>query len=300
MPEKGTGPAGSPVEDWLQRAWKHEPHVDKLVVDKTDIAIRDFGGRGPPLIFVHGYCAHSRWWDHIAPHFTQTHRTVACDLSGMGDSGWRDHYSLEQHGREVLAICRSYGFNRPIIAGHSYGGRVALAACRLDPDYVARAILVDTVLPAAKRLIPAKAEREQPYYPDREALLARFRLSPPGRWPEPSVLQYIAGHSLARHQEGWSWKFDCRMAASLNHDATAARLSSQVPMDFIYAELSERVLPEHASQLRSLLPTCGKPIQIPLSHHHVMVEQPIALVAALRGLLAGRLDRGDEAFAEPI
>jgi hypothetical protein len=34
------------------------------------------------------------------------------------------------------------------------------------------------------------------------------------------------------------------------------------------------------------MPACGAPIIVPLSHHHIMIEQPVGLVAALNGLLA--------------
>jgi hypothetical protein len=57
------------------------------------------GVRG--LLFVHGGGAHSRWWSYISPYLTRDFRVAAIDLSGMGDSGWRSHYTSE-FGREVF------------------------------------------------------------------------------------------------------------------------------------------------------------------------------------------------------
>jgi pimeloyl-ACP methyl ester carboxylesterase len=53
------------------------------------------------LLFVHGGGAHSHWWSYIAPYFTRDFRVAAIDLSGMGDSGWRAHYTSELRAEEM-------------------------------------------------------------------------------------------------------------------------------------------------------------------------------------------------------
>jgi pimeloyl-ACP methyl ester carboxylesterase len=58
------------------------------------------------------------------------------------------------------------------------------------------------------------------------------------------------------------------------------------PLDFIHAENSELV---QAPELKAIVEnsrSCGRIVTVPLSHHHVMIEQPVGLVAALNGLLA--------------
>ena len=46
----------------------------------------------------------------LAPLLAQGRRVVAFSLSGMGRSGWRDTYSLEQHAREAIAVAEATGF----------------------------------------------------------------------------------------------------------------------------------------------------------------------------------------------
>ena len=37
-------------------------------------------------------------WSFIAPFFAKTHRVIAMNLSGMGDSEWRENYASELWG----------------------------------------------------------------------------------------------------------------------------------------------------------------------------------------------------------
>ena len=82
----------------------------------------------PVLLFVHGLRAHAHWWDFIAPFFIESHRVIALDLSGMGDSGWREKYSATQLARDVTTFIEVLGLERPTVVAHSYGGLCTLRA----------------------------------------------------------------------------------------------------------------------------------------------------------------------------
>src|SRR5210317_945905 len=86
----------------------------------------------PGLLLMHGFLAHSRCFGFIAPFLSQDYHVVAYDLSGMGDSGVRDHYPDSVRAEEVGDVARATGLLdhavKPIVIAHSYGGHVALAA----------------------------------------------------------------------------------------------------------------------------------------------------------------------------
>jgi pimeloyl-ACP methyl ester carboxylesterase len=184
-------------------------------------------------------------------------------------------------------VAAELGLHRPTIIAHSYGGVCSLIASRAMPDRVARAIIIDSALPTQteKSMIPSGPPRQ---YPDIDSALARFRLSPPGLWPDPQVLAYIARHSLRQTPQGWTWKFDDSAAETLNLDQTYrdAMLDVRIPCTFIHGALSEIVTPQRLEQVPVMMPLAGRPIAIPACHHHVLIEQPLALVAVLRALLA--------------
>ena len=100
-PELGYPPA------WFSAALAASADVAVVTVDGAPISYRAWGGNEPSgLVLVHGGAAHARWWDHIGPLLAQGRRVVAVDLSGHGDSGRRERYSLDGWAREVMAVAR--------------------------------------------------------------------------------------------------------------------------------------------------------------------------------------------------
>ena len=45
------------------------------------------GGRGPPLLLLHGHPQTSAMWHRVAPALAERFSVVAMDLRGYGDSG---------------------------------------------------------------------------------------------------------------------------------------------------------------------------------------------------------------------
>ena len=73
------------------------------------------------------------------PRFAAEFRVLAVDLSGHGDSGHRDGYSLEQWTDEVMAVAEAGGIDgRPVVIGHSMGGFVTIATAARHADRVER------------------------------------------------------------------------------------------------------------------------------------------------------------------
>lgn len=285
-----TDPQHEAITSWLSDAWGQAPVVRAVDVEGASIRYRGWGlddVAKPGLILVHGFMAHARWWDHIAPHFMDRYRVVAPDLSGMGDSDARPGYSRRQFARELLAVADHAGLGAVTIVAHSFGALSGLYACRASPERITRAIVIDAYVFRPERDEPFEA-RPSRFYPSREAAKARFRLGPPGLWPNPEILAYISYHSVVERPEGWTWKFDpmSRESIDAEKDLRGELRALPTPVDFIYGDRSEIVDAEALASLVAGMPSCGTPIAVPLCHHHVMIEQPFALVGILNALLA--------------
>jgi pimeloyl-ACP methyl ester carboxylesterase len=278
-----------PLPLWLRDSWARAASVHAVEVEGAVVRYRGWGldaRERPGLIFVHGFLAHARWWDHIAPHFTDRYRVAALDFTGMGDSDRRPAYSRRQYGREILAVARAAGMARPTLVAHSFGSVSTLYACAIAPDAVERVIIIDAFVYRSEDdgpHIPVQPER---FYATRADALARYRLVPPGAWPDPHILAYLAEHSLRETPRGWSWKFDPETYRTHEERVRDEIRNPAVPVDFIHAGASEVVDAEALALFRAAVPNCGVPVDVPLSHHHIMIEQPLALIAALNGLLA--------------
>jgi pimeloyl-ACP methyl ester carboxylesterase len=170
--------------------------------------------------------------------------------------------------------------------GHSYGGIISLLACKLYPEIFRSAVLVDTFMFPDGDETQEWVTLPKRRYPTREAGLRRYRLRPAGGWPDPEILDYLGRHSLTETADGWTWKFDPLLIQSLNQEKFVPLLRQvEQPVRYIYGLLSEVVHQDTIPLVGELLSVKGPPVPIPASHHHIPVEQPVALIAALNALL---------------
>ena len=280
---------GTPLGDWLDAAWAQTAEVRCVTVEGATVRYRGWGMNAPAergILFVHGFLAHARWWDHIAPHFADGRRVTAIDLTGMGDSDRRPEYSRKQYGHEILGVIEDAGLGPCTIIAHSFGSLSSLYAAFLRPDLIERIVIIDAHVFRAEdeRKITPPPEK---FYPTREDALARYRLTPPGEWPVPEIFDYLAANSIRETEQGWGWKFDPQIFHSAHKEKIRDGLKGMaIPVDFIRAAHSEIVGAEEQAAFVDAMPGCGPPIEIPLTHHHIMIEQPALLVTALRALLA--------------
>jgi pimeloyl-ACP methyl ester carboxylesterase len=236
---------------------------------------------------------------------------VALDLSGHGDSGWRDRYSLEQWADEVLAVARSAGspsgtaerrveskpgaarrrveaIQRPMLLGHSLGGQVvAAAAARAGADS-GPVILCDSRFSSrARPLRRARHFAGSFRYPTRDQALARFALIPEQPCANRFVLRHLAETSVGERDGTWGWKFDWAVFAHGSERAPSDHLADiPGPVAFLYGTESAIASPEVVAKSVAAYGRPAPVVPIPAAHHHVWLDQPLAFVAAVRALLA--------------
>jgi pimeloyl-ACP methyl ester carboxylesterase len=241
----------------------------------------------PGLLFLHGFLGHSHWWDFIAPFFTERFRVYALDFSGMGDSDARTDYPTGSFLADIAAVMRHAGIAPGIAVGHSFGGSRLLQACALAPETIRRAIVLDSYFAFEGEVHPSHERRPPPRpYPDEATGIARFRLLPEQDCP-PWMFDYIARHSLRRIDAGWTWRFDPLLRQLTPPEGDTRMLERiRVPVDYVHAECSAIISAERARRIAAAIPGSRGPVTLPRAHHHLMLDQPLALVAALRGLLA--------------
>ena len=113
--------------------------------DEVPIRFTVEGGGEPALVFVHGWCCDRSYWKNQVPFFVESHKVVAIDLAGHGESGLeRADWTLEMFAADVVAVVDQLGLDRVILIGHSMGGPVIMETARLIPDRVVGLIGVDT------------------------------------------------------------------------------------------------------------------------------------------------------------
>src|ERR1700710_732871 len=99
----------------------------------------------PPIVLLHGGHQSAHSWDLVSLHLAQRYRVLALDQRGHGDSEWaRDvSYSNHEMSLDAEAFVGAMGPERPLLIGHSMGGRNAMLLMRRNPGLLRAAVIVD-------------------------------------------------------------------------------------------------------------------------------------------------------------
>ena len=190
----------------------------KVTSNGVGIHVEDRGIGDPALVFLHYYGGSYRTWKYVTPSLAKSHRTVALDHRGWGESDTpAAGYALADHADDTAGVIEALGLRRYVLIGHSMGGKVAMLLASRRPDGLAGLVLVGSSMPTPlvvsaemrERMLTAYATREnveaaidqvltaKPLSPaDREQVIAdSLRGSPPAKraWPESGSQEDISG-----------------------------------------------------------------------------------------------------------
>lgn len=105
--------------------------------DGENVALHDFGGDGPTLLFGHGNGLNAGMWAAVTPLLTDRFHCYGIDLRGHGQSRpVNDNYSVERDrfGQDVIACIEALGAEPVHYAGHSLGGASAIFGALQRPE----------------------------------------------------------------------------------------------------------------------------------------------------------------------
>jgi pimeloyl-ACP methyl ester carboxylesterase len=142
----GCGPREQPADRETAQIYETATRTVGAVKAPDSVEIRyETAGRGEPaLVFVHGWSCDRSYWRAQMDHFAASHRVVAVDLGGHGQSGLgRKDWTMVAFAEDVRAVVEALGPGKVVLVGHSMGGPVILEAARLMPERVLALVSVD-------------------------------------------------------------------------------------------------------------------------------------------------------------
>jgi pimeloyl-ACP methyl ester carboxylesterase len=125
-----------------------------MVDGGTGVALRTVRWGNPaetsavPLVLIHGLASNALLWEGAALEFAALgHAVVAVDLRGHGlsekpDDGY-DMQTVTNDVAGVLRVLASQGYERPVVAGQSWGGNVVIELALTHPELVRGVVAVD-------------------------------------------------------------------------------------------------------------------------------------------------------------
>ncbi len=118
-----------------------------LMRDGVKLSYEEAGAGEPAIVFIHGWCCDRTYFAPQAAHFAATHRCISVDLRGHGLSDKpEEEYSIAGFADDVAWLCAQLGVEKPVVAGHSMGGLVALAMASMPSGAPSAIALLDSPL----------------------------------------------------------------------------------------------------------------------------------------------------------
>jgi len=106
------------------------------------------GGKGSPVVLLHGYAETGHMWRPIMPLLAQHHTVIVPDLRGAGESAKPESgYDKKTMAVDIHELTSSLGFDYVSIVGHDIGLMVAYAFAAQFPQATNRVVLMDAFLP---------------------------------------------------------------------------------------------------------------------------------------------------------
>jgi pimeloyl-ACP methyl ester carboxylesterase len=274
---------------------------ERFVAETTAGAIVGWSnGSGDPILVLHGGPAMSDYMDMIAGELAGW-RWVTYQQRSLAPSSADGPFSVQQHVSDAVAVLDALGIERAVVAGHSWGGFLALALAIGHPDRVSGLVVIDGLGAVGdggvaemgkhlrERLLPdavepyaaVTARLESPEASD-DDMLESLRLLWPGYFGDPpSAPPLPAG--MRASLGGYIGTFTS-VAEQMAAGFTARLGEITVPAVFVLGERSP--MPVSAGQQTADALPSAEVIVVPGAGHLPWHEQPGCVAAALARLTA--------------
>ena len=104
-------------------------------------------GKGPPMVFVHGFGCDQNMWRLLAPHFAESHTCILLDLVGSGQSDLaaydgRKYGTLQGYASDLCEVLAAVTDAPAICVGHSVSAMIGMLANLQCPDAFLAQVMV--------------------------------------------------------------------------------------------------------------------------------------------------------------
>ena len=280
--------------NWFQSSISEDPRQEIFSHQLGNIKYQAWDRKDAEniIMLIHGTGAHKKWWDPIAPLLNNNFTIFAPDLPGMGESDHRNEYNFEGFSEALIGILHQEKVitsNQKIyLVGHSLGGHVAGFMASEMPEIFNGLVMIDSpIRPPTYDYDKHQSTgplRKIKYYPDKVSIIKRFRLMPPQDCENGWYLRYIAEHSVFNVEEGWRWRFDDKLFATLRR-LHNYEFNFKCPALFVAGGKSLLLESKIMKYIREAFKDSMTVEVIEDAAHHVPLDSPLELVSLINNYL---------------
>jgi pimeloyl-ACP methyl ester carboxylesterase len=119
-----------------------------VTLPQARVAYRE-SGSDDPILFVHGWPVSSLTWRKVIPALEPSHRCIAVDLMGAGDTeaGLESDFSIPAQANMLAVFLDALDLASVTLIAHDSGATIARALAAEQPQRFPRFVLFDTEVP---------------------------------------------------------------------------------------------------------------------------------------------------------
>jgi pimeloyl-ACP methyl ester carboxylesterase len=241
------------------------------------------------MVVLHGLFGSARNWAGIGKRLGTGFDVHALDLRNHGDSPWATTMDYPTMAADVLDYMDRNSLDRPILVGHSMGGKVAMCLALLHPDRVGPLVVADIApVPYDKgRDRYVEAMRAVPLADLSRRSEAEAHLTE--AVPDWGTRQFLLQNLVDDGAGGYRWRvnlpvLDAAMGAIVGFPALDPAAFPGASL-FIRGERSDYVRDAYRPRIEALFPR-ARLITIKDAGHLVHAEKPEAFLSILTGFLS--------------
>ena len=250
----------------------------------------------PPIVLLHGGHQSAHSWDLVSLHLAQRYRVLALDQRGHGDSEWARDVSYANHEMSLDAetFIGALGLERPILMGHSMGGRNAMLLTRRNPSLLRALVIVDVGPEVSDRgrSVIAGFVRDNEEFDDLEHFVRNVQQYDPYRTPrayraDGEIQHAAAGGRQVRQQvrcEPAPARHRARQPGRRRTSRWRRRAAFDLPVLLVRGADSRILTADAAERFRDALPR-GTMVTVPNCGHNVHGQNTKGFIEAVREFL---------------
>jgi lipase len=168
-----------------------------------------YGPPGPAkVLLIHGLTGHGARWHTLASRHLPEFGVLAPDLLGHGRSSYAAPWTIDANVAALATLIENEADGPVVVAGHSFGGAVALHLAAACPDLVSGLVLLDPAVAMDGQMMRqvAEATMASPDYPDPAEARAEKAT---GSWadvPPAELDAELQNHLVALPSGRYAWR----------------------------------------------------------------------------------------------
>lgn len=253
-------------------------HPGEVDFDVNGIKLHaEVSGSGAPLLLMHGWGCDHTTVRSIAATAVLTNRVYNIDFPGFGASPEPDEvWGVEEYTALVEAFARQEGLERPVLVGHSFGGRVAILMASRTP--VSKVVLVDAA--------GIKPRRSLAYYYKVYSFKAAKRLANLllGKERAEKRIEAMRARRGSSDYSQASPKMRAIMSKVVNQDLTDRLSLIKAPTLLIWGENDTATPVADARKMAKMIPDAGL-VSFVGCGHYSFLDNPAQFRAVLSSFL---------------